>query len=141
MVEHLLQKFQHGRKDPLTLRQEGVLEEVGIEARQLHLALQAHKRAEGRAVQLVEPHGDAADIGPALRAPQEHARQQRIQRGVFGIVLPAEVHAEACRLKFIRLHGMQAHARHDGKLLQHRNHPFFFRFIIHQFLQKESPEK
>ena len=124
MIQHLLQKIQHGRKNRLALRQKIVLDEVGVKAGQLDLSLQAHQRAEGRAVQLVQTHGNAADIGVTLRAAQKHAGQQRIQSGVFFAVRPPKVHAEAARFEFIRLHGMQAHARYDRELLYHNDHPF-----------------
>ena len=125
MVQHLFQKLQHGRKHAFPRREKIVLDKIGVKAGRLDLSLEADERSEGRAVQVVEAHGDAADVRIALCPAQQHTGQQRVQCGITRAVRPQKVHAEAGRFEFIRLHGVQTHTRHDRELMQHKNHPFF----------------
>lgn len=125
MVQHLFQELQHGREHTFPRREKTILNKIGVKAGRLDLAFEPDERSEGRAVQIVEAHGDAADVRIALRPAQQHTGQQRVQRGLARAVRPQKVHAEAGRLEFIRLHGVQTHTRHDRELMQHKNHPFF----------------
>ena len=110
LQQQLPQEAADRGKDVLPLQGIGVLDEVGIEAPGLHLALFTDERTDAGPVQLIQQHGDAHDIRVLLRAPQQDAGQQ----GIFCRLLPAEgteeADAETAGFEFIRLHGPQKHA-------------------------------
>ena len=87
-----------------------ILNEIGVEARHLDLALLPDQRPGARAVQLVQPRRNRPQIRASLAAAQQHARDQRIHRRLLPPQRPEEVDAEASRLEFFRLHRRERHA-------------------------------
>ena len=85
--KQLLQKCRHRLQHPVSRQGKPVIHKAAVQAGGLIVSHPANHRADGCAVQLIQPLGDGADIRVGLGAPQQHRRQQ----GIHGI--------------FLRLHG------------------------------------
>ena len=80
-----------------------VLQEVGVEAHGLDLALLPHQGAGAGPVERVQPPGDSLHIRIAAAAPEQHRGQQRIGRGVGPRQRPQQIEAEAAGLEPVGL--------------------------------------
>ena len=143
MEQNVAEKLHHRGKDGLASREEGLFNKISVKAGQLRFAAQADERAERCAVQLVKAHRDGAHIRPALRAAQQHTRQQSIKRGGGLRVRAHQVEAKAAGLEFLGLHGQQGNACGQLDRFDHGHSSFFsmFAFIIHVFPGNERAAK
>ena len=80
--QQLRDKFHHGLQHPVPRQGKPVIHEAAVKAGGLVVAHPADHRADGCAVELVQPVGDGPQIAVFFCAPQQHRGQQGIH-GVF----------------------------------------------------------
>ena len=87
--------------------EKGVLGKARIEADGLDLAELSHRRLDLRAVERVEPPGDAAHIRKRLCAAPQHIRQQGVFRRRFAAQLREQICRETAGFEFLGLYRCQ----------------------------------
>ena len=118
-LQQLPEKPGHGLQHPVPGQGETLVHEAAVQPRGLVVPHPAHQWAHRRAVQVVQGHGDAAQVRVAHRSPEQHRGDQGIH-GRLGLRhRPHQLHAEAALLK----PGIPAAAQnHTGKKGMGFNH-------------------